>query len=196
MQFAGRGWLRLLARWSAGVALCCAAVSAHAQGLAASAPLPPPPPTADETKAGHLHRFAGFVEWPSSSFASADAPIVIGIVGAPGLQKELAQIVAGRLVQNRAMQVVELAEPKQGTSVHILMVGRGASKRAGEWIAAVKGRPVLVITDLAQGLERGAALGFVESDGRVRFEASVPAAEAAGLRLSSRLLPLAERVVK
>lgn len=195
MQFAGRGLLRLLSRCSAAFALCCAAVVAHSQGLAASA-VPPPTPTADEAKAGHLHRFAGFVEWPVSSFPSADAPIVIGIVGAPGLHKELAQVVAGRLVQNRALQVVELAEPKQGTSVHILMVGRGASKRAGEWVAAVKGRPVLVITDLAQGLERGAALAFVESEGRVRFEASVPAAEAAGVRLSSRLLPLAERVVK
>lgn len=197
MQFAGYGALRLLARWSARLALCCAAVAAHAQPApAASVPPPAPPPSLDETKAGYLHRFAGFVEWPASSFTSADAPIVVGIVGAPGLQKELAQVVAGRLVQNRAMQVVELAEPKQGTGVHILMIGRGASKRAGEWVAAVKSRPVLVITDLAQGLERGAALGFIESEGRVRFEASVPAAEAAGLRLSSRLLPLAERVVK
>lgn len=192
--FAGPGLLRRLAWWSARLLLCCAASTACAQ--VSSAPMPSSTPTLDEAKAVHLHRFAGFVDWPAASFTSPDAPIVIGIIGAPGVRKELAQIVAGRLVQNRAMQVVELAEPRQAVTVHMLMIGRGAGKRSAEWIAALRGHPVLVITDLAQGLERGAALSFIETDGRLRFEASVPAAEAAGLRLSSRLLPLAERVVK
>lgn len=195
VPLAGQGLLRCLALWSVRgslrLALCCAAI-AQAQ---VAAP-PAAPPTVDEAKAAHLHRFAGFVEWPATRFATPDAPIVVGIVGSPGVQKELAQVVAGRLVQNRPMQVVELAEPRQAATVHMLMIGRGASKRAGEWVAAAKGQPVLVVTDLAQGLERGAALSFVEAEGRLRFEASVPAAEAAGLRLSSRLLPLAERVVK
>ncbi|HEY0819966.1 MAG TPA: YfiR family protein, partial [Rhizobacter sp.] len=88
-----------------------------------------------------------------------------------------------------------LAEPRQAAGVHVLMLGRDV-KRPAEWIAAAKAHPVLVVTDLAQGLERGAALCFVETDGRLRFEASVPAAEAAGLRLSSRLLALADKVVK
>jgi hypothetical protein len=186
------GLLRRLVRWSARLLLCCAAGAACAQ--ASSAPMPAP--TLDEAKAAHLHRFAGFIEWPAASFSSPDAPIIVGMVSSPGVQKELAQIVAGRLVQSRAMQVIELAEPRQATTVHMLMIGRGVGKRSAEWLAAVKGYPVLVVTDLAQGVNRGAALSFIESDGRLRFEASVPAAEAAGLRLSSRLLPLAERVVK
>lgn len=204
--------LRRLAGWSAGLLLCCAASMPCAQAGSApvgsptpAAPTPTPTPTTtpiptptlDEAKAAHLHRFAGFVEWPAASFASPDTPIAIGIVGSPGVHKDLAQIVAGRLVQGRAMLVIELAEPRQAATVHMLMIGRGAGKRsAAEWIAAIKGQPVLVVTDLSQGLERGAALGFVEIEGRLRFEASVPAAEAAGLRLSSRLLSLAERVVK
>jgi hypothetical protein len=195
---AGPGLLRRLAWWSARLLLCCAAGAVCAQ--ASSAPIPGPnvslTPSTDEAKATHLHRFAGFVEWPAASFSAPDAPIVIGVVGSPGVHRELGQIVAGRLVQNRAMQVVELAEPRQAATVHMLMIGRGAGKRSAEWMAAAKGHPVLVITDLAYGVDRGAALSFIESDGRLRFEASVPAAEAAGLRLSSRLLPLAERVVK
>lgn len=185
--------LRRMVLWSAGWMLGCAAGT----GAYAQIPvLPASAPTADEAKAAHLHRFAGFVEWPAASFASPESPIVVGIAGAAAVEKELAHIVAGRLVQNRGMQVIELSEPRQGMNLHILMIGRGAWKRASEWLAAVKGQPVLVVTDLSRGLERGAALGFIETDGRLRFEASVPAAEAAGLRLSSRLLALAERVVK
>jgi hypothetical protein len=195
-------WLRHLARWSHAVVLCCAAGVSAQVATPAPAAAPPstptptaPPPSADEARAAHLHRFAGFVEWPAASFSAPDAPIIVGIVGAPGLHKELSMLVAGRLVQNRALHVVELAEPRQGRGVHMLVLGR-AAKRAGEWTAAAKGQPVLVVTDFARGLERGAALAFVEVDGQLRFEASVPAADAAGLRLSSRLLALAERVVK
>jgi hypothetical protein len=193
--FAG-AWLRHLARWSQALVLCCAAgVSAQVAPPAPASTPTAPPLSADEARAAHLHRFAGFVEWPAASFSAPDAPIVVGIVGAPGVHKELSMLVAGRLVQNRALHVVELAEPRQGRAVHMLVLGRGA-KHANEWTAAAKGRPVLVVADLARGLERGAALAFVEVDGHLRFEASVPAAEAAGLRLSSRLLALAERVIK
>src|ERR1700751_537089 len=32
-------------------------------------------------KAGFIYNFAKFVEWPSTAFADADAPIVIGVIG-------------------------------------------------------------------------------------------------------------------
>ncbi|MBL0726507.1 YfiR family protein [Piscinibacter sp. HJYY11] len=189
---AGSAAWRRLAAWSASLLLMCCAAGASAQVAAT----PASAPTVDEAKAAHLHRFAGFVEWPAASFSSPDAPIVVGVVGSPSLHKDLSLVVAGRLVQNRAIQVVELSEPRQVAGVHMLMITRGAAKRASEWLAACKGQPVLTVTDIPQGLERGAALGFVETEGRLRFEASVPAAEGAGVRLSSRLLSLAERVVK
>lgn len=189
---AGAAAWRRLAAWSASLLLVCCAAGAGAQVPVA----PASAPTVDEAKAAHLHRFAGFVEWPAARFSSPDAPIVVGVVGSQTLPKELSLVVAGRLVQNRAIQVVELSEPREVSGVHMLMLGRGAEKRAAEWLSACKGQPVLVVTDIAQGLERGAALGFIETEGRLRFEASVPAAERAGVKLSSRLLALAERVVK
>ena len=186
-------WQALLCRLACWAVLLCAVATAQPEPLMPSiAPTPP----SDESKAAHLHRISGFVEWPATSFAAADAPIVVGVVGAPGLQRELMLIVAGRLVQGRPLHVVELAEPRQAATVHMLMIGRASTGRLSEWIAGAKGAHVLVVTDLPQGLERGAALAFVETDARLRFEASVPAAEAAGVRLSSRLLALAERVVR
>ncbi|MET0335346.1 MAG: YfiR family protein [Rhizobacter sp.] len=188
-----RHGLRRLGGWAALWVVMTTSLALQAEPLMPAAAIPTP--VTDEAKAAHLHRFSGFVEWPASSFSTPDSPITVGVVGSPGVQKELMQIVAGRLVQGRPLQVVELAEPRQVPTVHMLMVGR-AAKRAGEWIGAAKGSRVLVVTDVPLGLERGAALCFLESEGRLRFEASVPAAEAAGVRLSSRLLSLAERVVR
>lgn len=188
------GWVRsvLLGLAWGWVGLACALGSVCAQAQAVQVR----EPTADEVKAAYVHRFAGFVEWPAASFAAADSPIVVGVAGAPGLQRELAAIVVGRLVQGRPLQVIEVTQPREAASVHMLVIGRAAWKRAGEWMSATKGHPVLTVTDMAQGLERGAALVIVETESRLRFEASVPAAEQAGLRLSSRLLSVAERVVK
>lgn len=165
----------------------------------ASAPVPvplPPVPRPEEAKAAHVHKFATFVEWPADAFASPDTALVVGVAGAPALARELMQIAGGKPVQGRAMQVRELADLADASKVHILVIGRASWKRAVDWMAATKGRPVLVVTDMPNGLERGAALCLVEADGRLRFEASVPAAERAGLRMSARLLSVAERVVR
>ena len=55
---------------------------------------------------------------------------------------------------------------------------------------------MVIVADTAGALESGAALNFVEIDNRLRFEAAPAAAERSGLRLSSRLLGVAERVLK
>lgn len=176
-------------------AACLAGVAAGLLG-AGSAAGDPPTPTVDEMKAAYVHKFAGFVEWPAGAFASPEAPIVVGVAGSPALQRELVVAVADRPVQGRSLQVRELTDVRDAAEVNILVIARSAWKRAGDWVAATRGRPVLVITDMEQGLERGAALCFAEADGRLRFEASVPAAERAGLRLSARLLSVADRVVR
>jgi hypothetical protein len=183
------------------LAVGCCTVMAQAQApqAAPSASMPvvlPPVPTPEEAKAAHVHKFATFVEWPADAFASPDTALVVGVAGAPALARELMQIAGGKPVQGRAMQVRELADLADASRVHILVIGRASWKRAVDWMAATKGRPVLVVTDMPNGLERGAALCLVEADGRLRFEASVQAAERAGLRMSARLLSVAERVVR
>ncbi len=66
---------------------------------------------ADEyrVKAAFLYKFGGYVEWPDRSFARADSPIAIGVMGADALADELAQIVSGRNVSGRPVLVRKLA---------------------------------------------------------------------------------------
>ena len=79
--------------------------------------------------------------------------------------------------------------------VHIVYVGKevGAEAAAGI-VAAYRGKPVLTVTDVPRGIDAGAALNFVQSDKRVRFDAAPTVAEQSGLHLSSRLLAVAEKV--
>ena len=149
---------------------------------------------AEEVKAAYLYKFVDYVEWPEAAFVGAGAPIVIGIVGADPVYAELVRVVAGRSSHGRPLAARRLEPGDSIDGVHLLHVGDAAILRS-TWLQAARGRPILIVTDGPQGLEAGAALNFVAVQNHMRFEASLRAAERAGLKISSRLLALAQRVV-
>ena len=152
-------------------------------------------PTADQVKAAYLQKFTGYVDWPPKALADAASPFVIGIVGADTVLAELARLVPGRPAQGRAVEVRRLPAAAPASDVHVVFIGREVGAEATvALLAAYRGRPVLTVTDRPGGLESGAVLNFVELDHRVRFEAAPALAELDGLRLSSRLLAVAQRV--
>ncbi len=154
--------------------------------------------SADEVKAAYIQKFLPYIEWPPSAFADVAAPLVVGVAGADALRSQLTRMVSGRPAHGRTVVVRSLWRPEQAAEVSVLFIGSGVWRDAAGWIAAVRGQPVAVITDAANGAELGALLAFVtagERGDRIRFEASLRAAEQSGLKLSSRLLSVAERVL-
>ena len=144
-------------------------------------------------KAAYLYKFLGYVDWPPASFPSADTPQVIGVMGADDALAEFQRLTAGRQVDGHSLVARKIGAGDPVEGLHVLYVGRGA--KASAVLPALAGRPILAVTDSPAGLAEGSALNFVMVQGRVRFEASLPAAERAGLKLSARLLSVAERVV-
>lgn len=144
-------------------------------------------------KAAFLYKFAGFVEWPAGTFTRPDEPLVIGVAGNEALAADLEQIVAARPADGRPVTVRRLREGEGATGLHVLLVGGTRETRVREAVAASPG-PVLVVTEQENGLRLGGVLNFSSEAGRVRFSASLPAAEARNLRLSARLLAVAQSV--
>lgn len=58
-----------------------------------------------QIKAAFLFHFAQFVEWPSTSFTNANAPIVIGVLGENSFGGALDEIVKGETIGNRKIAV-------------------------------------------------------------------------------------------
>jgi hypothetical protein len=166
-------------------ALLLGSAGAFAQALSAAA---------DEVKAAYLYRFTGYIEWPDAAFASADAPFVIGVSGADAVLAELARVLAGRTTHGRPVVARRIAPGDSLDGVQVLYVGDVGLARS-PWAQRLRDRPLLLVTDGPQGLEAGGALNFVLIEDRLRFEASMRAIERAGLKVSSRLLALAQRVV-
>lgn len=145
-------------------------------------------------KAAFLYKIAGYVEWPNTSFPRPDTPITIGVMGAEPLAAELAQISTGRTAHNRSITVKRLKGNESLDGVHILFVGRAEGGQLPQLVPKARQRSILIVTESEDALKSGSAINFVLSDGRVRFEISLDSAHRSGLKLSSRLLAVAEQV--
>lgn len=160
--------------------------------LAATAAAWAQPARESAVKAAFLFKFASFVEWPAGTFAQPNQPLVIGVTGDDDVAADLEQLVAGRKLESRPVITKRVGAGPVPAGVHILFVGKGRD-RLRETIDAVPG-PVLVVADRPDALAAGAVLDFELDGARMRFSASLPAAEGRGLRLSARLLAVATTV--
>ncbi|MES2016881.1 MAG: YfiR family protein [Pseudomonadota bacterium] len=184
---------RQCARTLAGVVLLLAGARLAAQTA--------PPDAAPERriKAAFLYKFLGYTEFPASAFGEAAAPLVIGVIGADELGAELGRIVAGRTALSRAITVKLLHESDSAAGVHLLFVGGSDSARVRSVLAQLKASqaaPMLVVSEADDGLQQGSVINFRVIDERVRFDVSLDAAEKNNIKLSSRLLTVANHVQK
>jgi hypothetical protein len=145
-------------------------------------------------KATYLYKFIPFVEWPPAAFSSVFSPIVICIVGADPFGALLERAVAGQQFGDRLVAIRRLGAVGPGSGCHILYAAGSPAQSAAEALEAVRGEPVLTVTDGSSTAEGKGVVHFVVLDNRVRFEIDDQAAAEQGLRISSKLLSLASAV--
>lgn len=145
-------------------------------------------------KAAFLYQFAGYVEWPPKAFAQPGTPVTIAVLGADALAAELSQVVTGRTVGGRAVVVKRVRPGESLAGVHVLFIGQAESERLAQLAQAAQPRAILTVTETEGALARGSMINFVLVERRVRFEIALDSAEKGGLKLSSRLLAVAQQV--
>lgn len=166
----------------AGVLLLHAAASAQGLGVARDSAV----------KAAFLFKFGSFVEWPPGTLRPG-APLVIGVLGDDAVATELERIAQGRAVEGHPVAVVRLRDGTEAEALHILYAGGVREARIREAVNGVRG-PVLTVTDVPVGGQPGPVLVFSQEEGRVRFHASLAAAAVRNIRLSAKLLAVAQQV--
>jgi hypothetical protein len=150
-------------------------------------------PREHEVKAAFLFKFLSFVEWPAAALP-AGAPIVMGVVGGEDVAAELQSLASGRTVEGRRVSVRRLSEGEAPADVHLVFFGRGEAARLRELQRRAPTQPLLVVCEWESALDSGAVVNFLRGDGRVRFEVALDAAERRGLRISPRMLAVAQLV--
>jgi hypothetical protein len=147
-----------------------------------------------ELKAVYLLKFGDFVQWPANAFATSDAPLIIAVAGADALAAVLEPLAQQKRVDGRGVQIRRLKRSEALSGAHIVFVAAGELERLAVAQEALHGAPVLTVTDGSRATQPTGIINFVIRDNRVRFEIDAEAAEAAHLRISSKVLALAVSV--
>jgi hypothetical protein len=145
-------------------------------------------PTAQQVEAVFLFYFSQFVDWPPGSFADQSSPIVIGVLGDDPFDGSLDQAVAGERVNGRPVVVRRLKSLAEANGCHILYISSSEAPQLTQIMSELKGRNVLTVSDLGDFVRSGGMIRFVLIDEHVRLVINPRAAQAAGLKLSSKLL--------
>ena len=152
-------------------------------------------PSEYQIKAAFLCKFGNFVDWPPEVFAGIGAPFIIAVAGADDVTEEVMRAAAGLLIDGRPIVVRKLRRGDSIADVRILFVARSAESQLRDWLAIAKPLPVLTVTESDQGLALGSIVNFVVVDNKVRFDIAMPPSEPSAVRVNSRLLGVARKVV-
>jgi hypothetical protein len=189
---AGRPRRRLLG-WALASALLAgvgglAAPASLAQGVGAT--------LERSVKAAFLYKFLSYTEFPAGTFADATAPLVMGVAGSEDMAAELSRTVAGRSVNNRPIAVKSFKEGEVAAGVQLLFIAGADIAHVARVLRGLQQGPMLLVTESELGLQYGSVINFTIIDERVRFDVSLEAADKNNVKLSSRLLTVANHVQK
>jgi hypothetical protein len=141
-------------------------------------------------KATYLYKLAPFVAWPQGAFDAPGSPLVICVQGEDPFGPLLDRAIAGQRVDGRPVTARRMPAVGKNSGCHLLFAGGSRLQPAAEALKAVRGEPVLTVTDARPNAPRG-MVHFVVAGNRVRFVIDGPGANAHGLQLSSKLMALA-----
>lgn len=155
-------------------------------------------------KAAFIYNFINFVDWPKEKVADSNDPITICIIGKDPFGKAFEPIKNKKLkgkkiVINRFKGLKELKKSSKQIETlrkyHLLFICPSEKKNLKEVINLVKNHSVLTVGDMKGFLESGGIINFLIVDKKVCFEINNAAAKQAKLKIRSKLLRLAKRVI-
>jgi len=147
-----------------------------------------------ELKAAMLYNLTLFVEWPPSAYPDPQAPILLCILGRDPFGSSLTSTVPGKTARGRSVLIRHLQNDKEIRSCQVLYISSSERKTAAQILSTLNGSSVLTVGEMTQFAAHGGMIQFSLEDQRVRFDINLDAASRAGLKISSKLLVLAQIV--
>ena len=149
-----------------------------------------------EVKAAFLYNFTKFVEWPPGAFPDDAAPIVIAVFGPDPFGPTLDDVVAGERAGGRPLVIRRVKNSTDLDGCHVIFVSPPKAEAFLSLVQSFSHLPMLTVGETDGFADLGGIIQFVVRQRKVRFRINIAAAERAGLKMSSRLLNLAEVVGK
>lgn len=152
-------------------------------------------PSETKLKAAYLYNFAKFIHWPEDTFANAQAPLVIGVLGKNPFTVELTPLTT-RKVRNRAITIQHFKTIKDIQHCHILYITPSISKNLQTILKDLRFRPIVTVSDNRNFANQGGVIQFVTRRERLRFVINLDIAKANNIKIDSQLLSLAVEILE
>jgi hypothetical protein len=189
-------------KWEAYVGATRRVWTAVLLGALISFSIQPPPLHAQSAKdveyrakAIFLSKFPSFVEWPEEALPPSQAPFLVCVYGDFSFGMSLVENARGETVHGRQLEVKWMHKEKDLRACQILFVSRSEAKRYRQVLDAVQGLSVLTVGETPDFLTAGGGISFLVEQDSLQFEVNLDSTSEAHLKLSSRMLALARRVV-
>lgn len=147
-----------------------------------------------QIKAAFLFNFAQFVQWPADSFATADEPFRIGVLGQDPFGDFLEETVSGEKIDGHPLIIEHYTKPGDAQDCRILFISRSESGQFVSVLAGLKGKGILTVGDTDGFLADGGMVRFVTEENKIHFKIDLDAVKSDGLVISSQVLRLAKIV--
>lgn len=175
-------------------ALLCASLLAFesAQSLAAVQD-----PAANETvwKANFLAKSAAFIEWPVDSPMHNANAFRWCVYGTFSFGTTLAELTRDLTFDGKRSEVKWVKKDAELSGCQIIFVSRSEAKNYAKVLDASRAGRALTVGETADFLDAGGMVALFTDGKAPAFEVNLDAVDAAKLKLSSRMLALARRVV-
>lgn len=141
----------------------------------------------------YAYNFAKFTQWPSTSFATTDAPLNFCVLGADPFGIALAKV-EGKRVRGHPVRIKRYPRVAVVSGCHIVFVSRSEQWRLDRIVRDLRTASTLTVSDIPDFSRRGGMITLAVVDRKVRFAINPSVVVRAGLKLSSKLLELARIV--
>jgi hypothetical protein len=145
-------------------------------------------------KAAMLYNLTYFVEWPGAAYPDRHAPILLCILGQDPFASSLTSTIPKEIDNGRTVLIRHLQSDKETPGCHILYISSSERKTTARIFSTLNGSGILTVGEMTQFAAHGGMIQFALEDQHVRFDINLDAASRAGLKISSKLLALAQIV--
>jgi hypothetical protein len=145
-------------------------------------------------KASFLYHLTRYTSWPDTAFASKTAPIVIAVVGDPGVAEEVRKLTAGQQVEGRSIEVQKLAAGEPLPRAHLVLLPANDFEALKTQASSLRDSPTLRVAESERFATAVGDVGFKLVRGRVSFDINRDNSRRHGLKVSSKLMNLASNV--
>lgn len=149
------------------------------------------PPKSSEVEAVFIYKFLQFIEWPEHK---DDSNFNICTLGESEINDSIG-IIDLKDMNGSSIKVLKKIKNEDRSKCRVIYIGEIEDKYEKEILKFSQKNSILTVSNKKGFLESGGIINFLIIDNRVNFEINFKEAKKSGIKISSKLLRTAKRVI-